>query len=51
MEVGVVLELPAPGVEDPGEPREIGADEPLVVGQPFEHDLEGYCSRRRDRRR
>src|SRR5512134_1290302 len=35
MDVGVVLELPAPGVEDPGDPREIGADAPRVVGQPF----------------
>src|SRR5262245_20881506 len=27
----VVLELPAPGMEAPGEPREVSADEALVV--------------------
>ena len=32
----VVLELPAPGMQDPGEPREVGPDEALVCGQPFE---------------
>ena len=31
VDVGVVLELPAPGVQDPGEPREIGPNEALVV--------------------
>ena len=41
MDVGVVLELPAPGVEDTGETREIGPDEALVFGQP----LESRCRR------
>ena len=36
VDVGVVLELPAPGVQDTGEPREVGPDEALVCGQPFE---------------
>ena len=30
------LELPAPGVQDTGEPREVGADEPLVSGEACE---------------
>jgi len=41
VEVGVVLELPAPGVQDTGETREISPDEALVFGQP----LESRCSR------
>ena len=36
VDVGVVLELPAPGMQDPGEPREVGPDEALVCGEPFE---------------
>ena len=36
VKVGVVLALPAPGVPDPGAPREIGADAALVGGEPFE---------------
>src|SRR5262249_33400192 len=36
VDMGVVLELPAPGMEDPGAPREVSADEALVVGQPLE---------------
>ena len=28
--------VPAPGVQDAGEPREIGPDEALVCGEPFE---------------
>ena len=36
VDVGVVLELPAPGMQDTGEPREVGPDEALVVGEPFE---------------
>ena len=36
VDVGVVLELPAPGMEDAGKPWEIGPDETLVLGQPFE---------------
>ena len=31
MDVRVVLELPAPGMQDPGEPREVCPDEALVV--------------------
>ena len=34
--MGVVLELPAPGVQDTGEPWEVGPDEALVGGQPLE---------------
>jgi hypothetical protein len=37
----MVLELSAPGVQDAGEPREVGPDEALVFGQPFE----GRCRR------
>ena len=36
MDVGVVLELSAPGMQDPGKTRESGPDEPLVFGEPFE---------------
>src|SRR5687767_11378385 len=36
MDVRVVLELPAPGVQDPGAPREVGPNEPRVCGEPFE---------------
>ena len=36
MDVGVILELPTPGMEDAGKAREIGADETLVFGEPFE---------------
>ena len=36
MDVGVVLELPAPGVQDPGKSWEIGPDEAFVGGEPFE---------------
>ncbi len=36
VDVGVVLELPAPGVQDPGEPREIGPNKALVGGETFE---------------
>ena len=32
----VVLELPAPGMEDAGKPWEIDPEETLVLGQPFE---------------
>jgi hypothetical protein len=37
----VVLELPAPGRQDPGAPREIGPDEALIFGQPLEG--QGRC--------
>jgi hypothetical protein len=36
MDVRVVLELPAPGVQDAGAPRESGPKEALVCGEPFE---------------
>jgi hypothetical protein len=36
VEVGVGLELPAPGLQDPGKPRKRCADEPLVFGEPLE---------------
>ena len=36
MDVGVVLELSAPGIQDTGKTRESGPDEPLVFGEPFE---------------
>ena len=36
VDMGVVLQLPAPGVQDLGESREVCPDEALVVGQPFE---------------
>ena len=36
MDVGVVLELSAPGMQDPGKTRESGADETRVFGEPFE---------------
>ncbi len=37
--MGVVLELPAPGVQNAGEPWEVGPDEALVGGEA----LEGRC--------
>ena len=33
---GVVRQLPAPGVQAPGKPRQSGPEEALVVGQPLE---------------
>ena len=36
MDVGVVLELPAPGMQNTGETREVCPDEALVFGEPFE---------------
>jgi len=41
MDVRVVLELSAPGMQDTGKPREVCADETLVCGQP----LESRCRR------
>jgi hypothetical protein len=32
----VVLQLPAPGMQDTGAPREIGPDAAFIVGQPLE---------------
>jgi hypothetical protein len=34
--MGMILELSAPGMQDAGEPREVGPDEALGGGQPFE---------------
>ena len=55
VDVGVVLELPAPGMQDSCKPREIGPDETCVGGQPFEgrgrrvkHGLVGGALRRAD---
>jgi hypothetical protein len=45
VEVGVVLELSAPGMEDAGKPWEIGPDETRVLGQPFEGH--GRCVKHR----
>jgi hypothetical protein len=39
VDVGVVLQWPAPGVQDAGDPREVGPDAALVGGEP----LEGRC--------
>jgi len=36
MDVRVVLELSAPGMQDTGKPRELCPDETLVFGEPFE---------------
>ena len=36
MDVRVVLELPAPGMQHPSEPREVRPDETCVFGEPFE---------------
>jgi hypothetical protein len=36
VDVGMVLELSSPGMQDTGKTRESGADEPLVVREPFE---------------
>jgi hypothetical protein len=36
MDVRVVLELPAPRMQDTGETREVRPDETLVFGEPFE---------------
>jgi hypothetical protein len=36
MDVGVVLELLAPGMQDTGETRQVRADETLVLGEAFE---------------
>lgn len=35
MDVGVILELSAPGVQDTSKTREVGADEARVFGEPF----------------
>ena len=41
VDVGVVLELPAPGMQDTGKTRELRPEEALVFGEPFE----GRCRR------
>ena len=42
MDVGVVLELSAPGMQDTSKTREIGPDEPFVFGEPFERLRRGF---------
>jgi hypothetical protein len=37
----VGLELPAPGVQNTGAPREVGPDAPLVGGEPCEGERRG----------
>jgi hypothetical protein len=41
MDVRVVLELPTPGVQDPGAPRQVGPKETRVSGEPFEGERRG----------
>ena len=41
MDVGVVLELPAPGVQNTGAPWQVGSNEPRVGGEPFESERRG----------
>jgi hypothetical protein len=41
VDVGVVLELPAPGVQNTDEPREVCPNEALVCGEPFEGERRG----------
>jgi hypothetical protein len=41
VDVGVVLELSAPGMQDTGETREVGADETLVLGEALEGERRG----------
>jgi hypothetical protein len=36
VDMRVVLELPAPGMQDPAEPRQVGPDETFVGGEPCE---------------
>src|SRR5512145_3059448 len=53
--MGMILQLPPPGVPDPGEPWEVCPDEPLVGGEPVagerrgvEHGLVGEALMRAD---
>ena len=41
MDVRVILELPTPGVQDTGEPRQVGPNETRVSGEPFESERRG----------
>ena len=41
VEVGVVLELPAPGVQNTGAPWQVGANDPRGGGEPFESERRG----------
>ena len=41
MDVGVVLELSSPGMQDTGKPRELCPNEPLVFGEAFEGERRG----------
>jgi hypothetical protein len=36
VDVGVVLELSSPGMQDAGETREVCPDEPFIFGEAFE---------------
>ena len=36
MEVGMILELPAPSMQNAGKARQVGADEAFILGQAFE---------------
>ena len=40
--MGVVLELPAPGMQDTEKTREVRTDETLVFGEPFEGERRGF---------
>jgi hypothetical protein len=41
MDMRVVLELPAPGVQNTGKTREVCPDETLVFGEAFEGERRG----------
>jgi hypothetical protein len=43
MDVGVLLELSSPGVQDAGKPREVGPDAALVFGEAFESERRGVA--------
>jgi hypothetical protein len=42
MNMRVILELSAPGMQDTGKTREIGPEEPLVLGEPFKGFGRGF---------
>ena len=46
VDVRVVLELPAPGMQDTGKPREVCPDETRVFGEPFEGRRTRRCTGR-----
>src|SRR5262249_53036880 len=45
VDVGVVLELPTPGMQDAGAAREVGAEKALILGQPLEGHGRGLQQR------